>query len=77
MAGPHGSRRHVEGARADSGTVSVPAEVRGLIVRGGGWNNNPDNLRVSNRKRNQPENRNDNLGFRCVREVRQPRRRHG
>jgi hypothetical protein len=39
------------------------------VLRGGSWNNQPNNVRVSNRNHNQPENRNDNIGFRCVRDV--------
>jgi hypothetical protein len=35
-------------------------------LRGGGWNNNPRNLRASNRNRNEPANQNDNIGFRCA-----------
>jgi hypothetical protein len=34
--------------------------------RGGSWNNNPPNLRASNRNRNEPGRRNDNNGFRCA-----------
>ena len=34
-------------------------------LRGGAWNNNPRNVRVSNRNRNEPTNRNNNIGFRC------------
>ena len=37
------------------------------VLRGGSWNNNPRNLRVSNRNNNTPDNRNDNNGFRCAR----------
>jgi len=38
------------------------------VVRGGSWNNdNPKNLRASNRNRNNPTNRNNNNGFRCGR----------
>jgi formylglycine-generating enzyme required for sulfatase activity len=33
-------------------------------MRGGSWNNNPQNVRVSNRNRNEPTNRNNNIGFR-------------
>ncbi|MBR3831021.1 MAG: SUMF1/EgtB/PvdO family nonheme iron enzyme [Muribaculaceae bacterium] len=33
--------------------------------RGGSWNNNANNCRVSNRN-NNPDNRNNNLGFRLV-----------
>ena len=36
-------------------------------VRGGGWNNNPDNARSANRNRNAPDNRNNNIGFRLAR----------
>ena len=35
-------------------------------MRGGSWNNNPQNVRVSNRNRNRPTNRNNNIGFRCA-----------
>lgn len=36
------------------------------VLRGGAWNTNPDNVRVAQRNRNVPDNRNDNAGFRCV-----------
>ncbi len=37
------------------------------VLRGASWNNNnPDNLLSSNRNNDNPENRNDNNGFRCV-----------
>ena len=40
----------------------------GRVLRGGSWNNdNTENLRASNRNRNDPDNRNNNNGFRCVR----------
>ena len=35
-------------------------------MRCGSWNNNPENVRVSNRNRNEPTNRNNNIGFRCA-----------
>jgi formylglycine-generating enzyme required for sulfatase activity len=35
-------------------------------LRGGSWNNNPTNVRISIRNRNEPENRNNNIGFRCL-----------
>ncbi|MCP5114087.1 MAG: hypothetical protein GY953_24920 [bacterium] len=38
-------------------------------MRGGSWNNNPRNVRASNRNRNEPENRNNNIGFQCARDV--------
>lgn len=34
------------------------------VLRGGSWNNNATNCRVSNRNRNNPDNRNNNNGFR-------------
>ena len=36
------------------------------VVRGGSFNNTDDNLRAANRNRNDPDNRNDNIGFRVV-----------
>ncbi len=48
------------------------------ILRGGSWNNTPDNLRSANRNRNTTENRNNNIGFRLGRTLcRQSRRDHG
>ncbi len=34
------------------------------VNRGGSWNNNAANCRAANRNRNNPDNRNNNLGFR-------------
>jgi formylglycine-generating enzyme required for sulfatase activity len=36
------------------------------VVRGGSWNDNARNVRSAYRNRNEPGNRNDNLGFRCA-----------
>ncbi|MBN1407416.1 MAG: SUMF1/EgtB/PvdO family nonheme iron enzyme [Calditrichaceae bacterium] len=36
------------------------------VNRGGSWNNNAQNVRVANRNRNTPDNRNNNLGFRLL-----------
>ncbi|NEP20236.1 MAG: SUMF1/EgtB/PvdO family nonheme iron enzyme [Leptolyngbya sp. SIO4C1] len=36
------------------------------MLRGGSWNNNPDNCRSANRNRNARDNRNNNVGFRVV-----------
>lgn len=36
------------------------------VNRGGSWNNNAKNARSSNRNRNNPDNRNNNLGFRLL-----------
>ncbi|MFL0797273.1 MAG: hypothetical protein K6L73_07260 [Cellvibrionaceae bacterium] len=35
-------------------------------MRGGSWNNKPNNLRSANRNRNNAGNRNNNNGFRLV-----------
>jgi Sulfatase-modifying factor enzyme 1 len=35
-------------------------------MRGGSWNNNAENCRVSNRNNNNPDNRNNNIGFRVA-----------
>ena len=37
------------------------------MTRGGSWNNDPQNCRSANRNRNEPANRNNNLGFRLAR----------
>ena len=37
------------------------------VIRGGSWNNDPQNARSAYRNRNTPENRNNNLGFRLAR----------
>jgi hypothetical protein len=36
------------------------------VLRGGAWNNNRDNVRCANRNHNEPDNRNNNVGFRVV-----------
>ena len=36
------------------------------VNRGGSWNNSAENCRVSNRNRNTPDNRNNNLGLRLA-----------
>ncbi|WP_366836213.1 SUMF1/EgtB/PvdO family nonheme iron enzyme [Nitrosomonas sp.] len=36
------------------------------VVRGGSWNNNPQNLRSANRNRNNTDEANNNLGFRIA-----------
>jgi len=35
-------------------------------LRGGSWNNEAQNLRCDTRNRNNPDNRNNNNGFRVV-----------
>ncbi|MBI3271904.1 MAG: SUMF1/EgtB/PvdO family nonheme iron enzyme [Planctomycetes bacterium] len=36
------------------------------VLRGGAWNNEPQNVRAGYRNNDQPDNRNDNAGFRVV-----------
>jgi hypothetical protein len=36
------------------------------MLRGGSWNNNAPFVRAANRNNNDPDNRNNNIGFRCV-----------
>jgi len=50
---------------------SIPSGSRGRgghvrVLRGGSWNNNPYNCRSSKRNRNEPDNSNNNYGFRVV-----------
>jgi retron-type reverse transcriptase len=50
---------------AASGSLAGPfTQSRG---RGGSWNNNPRNCRSAYRNRNEPDNHNNNLGFRLAR----------
>ncbi|MCI0691142.1 SUMF1/EgtB/PvdO family nonheme iron enzyme [candidate division KSB1 bacterium] len=39
------------------------------MLRGGSWNNNPQNVRCANRNNNEPTNRNNNVGFRCAQDA--------
>ena len=45
--------------------TSVRAEGS-RVLRGGSWNNNQDNARCAYRNNNHPQNRNNNIGFRCA-----------
>ncbi len=42
-----------------------PASGQFRVLRGGSWGNNPRNVRVSNRVRNNPGDWNNGIGFRC------------
>ncbi len=52
-------------AAPTDGRVWSGGDTQRRVLRGGSWNNNPRNLRVSNRNNNDAGNRNDNNGFRC------------
>ena len=45
----------------------------GRVLRGGSWNNNPQNTRAANRNNNTPANRNNNNGFRVASTLRTAR----
>jgi formylglycine-generating enzyme required for sulfatase activity len=36
------------------------------VLRGGSWNNNQPFVRAANRNNNEPDDTNNNIGFRCV-----------
>ena len=48
--------------------LASPAGFSVKVLRGGSWNNHQDNARASYRNNNNPDNRNNNIGFRlaCV-----------
>ena len=41
-------------------------------LRGGSFNNNAENTRVSIRNNNNPDNTNNNIGFRCAQDSSKP-----
>ena len=43
-----------------------PSSGSNRVNRGGSWNNNAQNCRSANRNNNNPDNRNNNLGFRLA-----------
>jgi len=44
--------------------VRIVTGSENRVIRGGNFNNNAQNCRSANRNRNNPDNRNNNLGFR-------------
>jgi hypothetical protein len=58
--------RHVAGVVYTASARGSRVRWSGLVLRGGSWNNNVDNAAASFRNRNNPNNRNDNYGFRVV-----------
>lgn len=46
-----------------------PSSGEYRVLRGGSWNNEPDNVRSANRNRNTPTKRDDNIGFRCAQDA--------
>ena len=49
--------------------ITIESKGRNRVLRGGSWNNNAENCRVSNRNYNEPGNRNNNIGFRLARSL--------
>ncbi|RLT41136.1 MAG: hypothetical protein DWI57_07395 [Chloroflexi bacterium] len=60
-----GAKSPPDDTMANTGRVPV---LRGAAerVRGGSWGNNDNNVRCAYRNRNNPNNRNDNIGFRLL-----------
>jgi hypothetical protein len=46
--------------------LGLTGPLPGRVVRGGSWKNEPQNLRAAIHNGNQPDNRNNNLGFRVA-----------
>ncbi|MBN2374712.1 SUMF1/EgtB/PvdO family nonheme iron enzyme [bacterium] len=44
----------------------APHRGSNRVKRGGSWNNNARNCRSANRNNNNPDNRNNNIGFRLA-----------
>ena len=44
--------------------LNAGGQLKFRVLRGGSFNNNPQRLRSTNRNRNTPDNRNNNIGFR-------------
>ena len=59
--------RSQPGTGEEDTTQGGPADMRSL--RGGSWRNKAKQIRVSNRGRLSPDDREDDDGFRCVREA--------
>ncbi len=52
--------------RLDTLTSGVLQQGRNRVLRGGSWINNGRNLRSARRNANEPDNRNNNIGFRLA-----------
>jgi hypothetical protein len=67
--------RHERLAIHDNDTVAALRILKTRrVLRGGSWNNTPQNLRSANRNRNTPDNRNNNTGFRIASTALSPER---
>ena len=63
------ARHPVAGALSDLQIIArIPAgKAAKRVIRGGSWNDDARNVRAAHRNWNEPGDRNENLGFRCVR----------
>ena len=51
----------------DGSAYGSLGDKKAKLLRGGSWNNEPNNVRSANRNRNEPDNQNNNIGIRVVR----------
>lgn len=66
---PFAVRQYAGIAAAAVWAVYLRQKAHGQCVRGASYNYDATNLRAANRNRNEPGNSNNNLGFRCLRDV--------
>jgi hypothetical protein len=59
-------RRYAHASRLISAIGRQHSAWLAQLLRGGSWNNNPRNFRSAYRNHNQPDNANNNVGFRVV-----------
>ena len=52
--------------RANRTAIAGISSKLHYVLRGGAFNNNQNNVRCSARNNNDPDNRNNNIGFRVV-----------
>ena len=63
-------RNPIAGGASASQIVNEFTRVKtSRVLRGGGWNNSAQNVRVANRHRNTPSNTTGSRGFRCARDI--------
>ncbi len=55
------------GASSDATVARLGDRDTARVLRGGSWNDNPQNLRSANRNRNRPDDRGIDIGFRVAR----------